>query len=114
VRFVGAGSNNCTTIFGGGTLTPTVAAFKIKWVNPAGAPTLWIPPAFSVVGSPSAITITGGAVTGSFAPYATPNATLADPSWPGASGAVATGCATSTGLSSLSINAPSALSSGTW
>ncbi len=112
MKFVGAGSNNCTTLFPS-TLVPNPAAFKIKWLVPAGAPTLWISPT-SVNFSTSAITISGGSVTGSFAPYATPTATLADPSWPGASGAIATGCATSGGLASLLITSPSAGSTGTW
>jgi hypothetical protein len=109
MKFLGAGANNCTTLFPS-TLNPTIAAFKIKWLVPAGAPTLWTLPT-SVAFSTAAITISGGAVAGSFAPYATPTATLADPSWPGV---IATACATSAGLSALTITSPSVNSTGTW
>jgi len=112
MKFVGAGSNNCSTLFPS-TLAPSIAAFKIKWLVPHGAPTLWTSPT-SVAFSTAAITISGGAVAGSFAPYATPTATLADPSWPGLAGAIATGCATSAGLSGLTITSPSVNSTGTW
>jgi hypothetical protein len=107
-------ANNCATIFGGSALPPAVlaSAFKLVWTSPPGAPTNWTQPSFfSVVGSVtgSNIAISAGSIAGSFTP-GTPSATLSDANWPGATGAVATGCASSTGLSALTLST----SSGAW
>ena len=76
--FSGSGANKCSKVFNGLSRVPTsTSIFKLKWLVPPGSPTLWTqPPAFSVVGAPSmtSLTVTGGKVTGSFSPYATPNA----------------------------------------
>ncbi len=80
--FTGAKSNRCSKVFNGLSRVPTsTSKFKLTWATPPGAPTPWKQPsAFSVVGAPgmTSLTVTGGTVTGSFAPYATPNATLSD------------------------------------
>ncbi len=78
----------------------------LHWLAPAGTPTTWQPPGpFVVVGSAGMnnITINGGAVTGSFSPFVGPTATLSDANWPGVAGAVATGCASATGLRVLTL-----------
>ncbi len=108
-------ANNCATIFGGAALpAPVVGKFKITWTTPAGsAPTTWTQPGpFAVTGALALndITITGGAVAGSYMPIAAPTATLSDANWPGAVGAVATGCAAAGGLAALTLST----SSGTW
>jgi hypothetical protein len=109
--FNGAGANKCSKVFNGLSRVPTTTSkFKLTWTVPPGAPTPWKqPPAFSVVGAPSmtSMSVTGGKVTGSFSPYATPNATLSDSSW---SSAVPLGCASSSGLGSLTLGT----SAGTW
>ena len=80
--FTGSGANKCSKVFNGLSRVPTTTSkFKLTWAVPPGAPTPWKQPtAFSVVGAPgmTSLTVTGGTVTGSFSPYATPNATLSD------------------------------------
>ena len=86
--------------------------FKLTWTTPAGTPTMWTqPPPFLVTGAVAmtSITITGGAVAGSFSPYASPNATLAGPAPWGAG--VATACASAAGLASLPLGVGSV---GVW
>lgn len=110
-------ANNCATIFSGTALpTPTNTTsappiFKIKWTTPSGStPTKWKQPANFVVTGAAAFTsisITGGTASGSFTPYATPTATLSDSNWPAA---VAAGCSSAGGLSSLTLST----STGTW
>ncbi|MGO9341007.1 MAG: hypothetical protein ACLP6E_00610 [Acidimicrobiales bacterium] len=107
-------ANNCATIFSGVTLPAPAAGskFKMTWTTPAGFnPTNWTnnTPAFKVTGAASLadIVVKKGAVAGSFTPLAAPKATLSDANWPGA---VATGCASSTGLGSLTLST----SSGKW
>lgn len=82
MTFNGAKANRCSKVFNGLSRVPlSTSKFKLTWTTPPGAPTIWKPPAaFSVVGAPgmTSLTVTGGAVTGSFAPYATPNATISD------------------------------------
>jgi hypothetical protein len=111
MTFTGAKANRCSKVFNGLSRVPTSAAkFKLMWTTPPGAPTVWKPPpAFSVVGAPgmTSLTVTGGTVTGSFSPYATPNAALSDANWPTA---VPTGCASTPGLSSLTLST----SAGAW
>jgi hypothetical protein len=112
-KFSGTAANNCATVFSGSSNVPVAAAFLMKWLTPPGAPTHWIlPPAFSFVGAASFanITVTGGHVTGSFAPNGNLIAVLSAPSWPGTTGAVAVGCTSSAGLHSLPLSS----SSGTW
>jgi hypothetical protein len=107
LKFNIAGSaNNCATIFSGTALpAPTPGKFKLTWTTPAGGnPTNWTQaPPLVVKGAitNSKIAITGGKATGSY-PDPAPKATLSD--------AVATGCASSTGLSSLTLST----SSGKW
>jgi len=109
-------ANNCATIFGGVPLPAPMAPpskFKLHWTTPAGSPTTWMPPGpFVVTGSAGLndITINGAAVTGSFSPFVGPTATLSDANWPGAGGAVATGCASTGGLHVLTLGT----SSGSW
>ncbi len=109
-------ANNCATIFSGVMLPAPAAAskFKITWTTPAGYnPTNWKQPtAFKVTGAAnsSGIAIKHGTVAGSFTPLAAPKATLSDATWPGAGGAVATGCASAGGLGSLTLGT----SSGKW
>jgi hypothetical protein len=109
--FNGSGANKCSKVFNGLSRVPTsISKFKMTWTTPPGAPTPWKqPPAFSVVGAPgmTSLTVTGGKVTGSFAPYGTPNATLSDSGW---AGAVPLGCGSSAGLGSLTLGT----SAGTW
>lgn len=112
---IAGGANKCSTIFSGSPLiAPNPAKFKMTWTTPAGAsPTNWVkPPNFVVTGAASfaSLVITKGKVNGSFAPFATPKATLSNSNWPGASGAVSTGCTASTGLSSLTLGT----SKGKW
>jgi len=116
LKFTIAGStNNCATIFSGSALPAPAPAskFKLTWSAPAGSnPTNWTQPSsFKVVGAVTLahIVITKGAATGSYA-SATPKASLSNSNWPGASGAVATGCASTTGLSSLTLGT----SAGKW
>jgi hypothetical protein len=112
-KFSGTAANNCAFIFSGSSNTPVAAAFLMRWLTPAGAPTKWIaPPVFSFVGAANyaSITVTGGHVLGSFSPNGNPIAVLSAPSWPGTTGAVATGCSSTGGLHSL----PLSTSSGTW
>src|ERR1700722_1363616 len=111
MTFTGAKANRCSKVFNGLSRVPTsTAKFKLTWTTPPGAPTVWKqPPDFSVVGAVgmSSLTVTGGKVTGSFSPYATPNAALSDANWPAA---VPTGCASTAGLSTLTLGT----SNGTW
>jgi hypothetical protein len=111
LTFTGSGANKCSKVFNGLSRVPTsTSKFKLTWAVPPGAPTKWKqPPAFSVVGAPgmTSLTVTGGKVTGSFAPYATPNATLSDSGW---AGAVPLGCGSTAGLGSLTLGT----SAGTW
>jgi hypothetical protein len=55
----------------------------------------------------TSLTVTGGKVTGSFSPYATPNATLSDSTW---AAMVPSGCTSTAGLTNLSLST----SAGTW
>jgi hypothetical protein len=108
-------ANNCATIFSGVTLPgPTGGRFKITWTSPTGGnPTKWTnAPHFKVTGAASLadIVVKAGTVGGSFTPFGAPKATLSDATWPGAGGAVSTGCASSTGLGSLTLST----SSGKW
>lgn len=109
--FTGSHANKCSKVFSGLSRVPTpTSKFKLKWTAPPGAPTPWTQPSsFSVVGAPgmTSLTVTGGMVTGSFAPYATPNAVLSDSNW---STAVPLGCSSTTGLASLTLGT----SAGTW
>jgi len=115
IKIVDPGTaNNCATIFSGVALPASQPAsqFEMTWSSPPGAPTHWTQPsAFTIIGSATStnIAFTNGSLAGSFVP-ATPSATLSDSNWPGASGTVATGCASSTGLSSLTLST----SSGAW
>jgi hypothetical protein len=107
-------ANNCATIFSGVTLPAPAGKFKMTWTSPAGSnPTKWTQPsAFKVTGAAnlSDIAVKRGAVAQSFAPLPNPKATLSDANWPGAGGAVATGCASLGGLASLTLST----STGTW
>jgi hypothetical protein len=111
LTFTGAKSNRCSKVFNGASHVPTsTSKFKLTWTTPPGAPTPWKQlPVFSVVGAPSmtSLAVTGGKVTGSFSPYATPNATLSDSSW---AAAVPSGCGSTAGVASL----PLGTSAGTW
>jgi hypothetical protein len=112
---ISGGANNCATIFSGIPLpAPSPGKFKMTWTTPTGGnPTKWIQPGpFSVKGAATLaqIKITGGTVTGSFTPFGAPKAVLSDTNWPGASGAVATGCSSSAGLASLTLGT----SKGKW
>ena len=103
------------TIFSGSLLpAPSPGNFKMTWTTPAGAnPTKWTQPSpFKVTGAASFsyINITHGTVTGSFSPLAVPKAQLSAANWPGSTGAVATGCASVTGLASLTLGT----SKGKW
>jgi hypothetical protein len=112
-KFTMTAANNCATIFSGSSNVPVAAAFAMKWLSPPGAPTHWIhTPPFSFVGAANyaSLTVTGGHVTGSFAPNGNPIAVLSAPGWPNSTGAVAVGCASTGGLHSL----PLSTSSGTW
>jgi hypothetical protein len=114
-KFVGPASNACANVFSGSTNVLASAKFLMKWLTPAGAPTHWKqPPVFSFNGAASfaSLTISGGKVTGSFAPFTSPgpSAVLSAPTWPGASGDVATGCAATSGLHTLSLSS----SAGIW
>lgn len=102
-------ANNCATIFSGIALpAPTAGSLKMTWSSPSGGnPTNWtMSPAFKVTGalSEANIVVKKAKVTGSFTPFANPKASLSDANWPGSSGAVATGCASATGLSSLTLS----------
>ncbi len=110
-------ANYCATIFSGVALPAPAAAskFKMNWTTPAGYnPTNWTnnTPAFKVTGAlnMSDIVVKRGAVAGSFTPFAGPKATLSDANWPGLAGAVATGCASTGGLASLTLST----SAGKW
>lgn len=111
MTFTGAKANRCSKVFNGLSRVPISASkFKLTWTTPPGAPTVWKqPPAFSVVGAPglTSLTVTGGKVTGSFSPYATPNAALSDSTWPAV---IPAGCTSTTGLASLTLGT----STGTW
>jgi len=114
LRFNIAGSaNDCATIFSGASLPAPAAGsqLKMQWTTPPGsANTPWKQPSnFSVKGAigMNKITIKNGTVTGSFTPFANPKAVLSDAGWPAT---IATACASSTGLTSLSLG----LSSGKW
>ena len=111
---IAGSANNCATIFSGVTLPAPTGKFKMAWTTPAGSnPTKWTQPsAFKVTGAATLadITVKKGTVAQSFAPLANPTATFSDANWPGATGAVATGCASSTGLASLTRGT----STGTW
>lgn len=111
MTFTGAKANRCSKVFSGLSRVPTsTSKFKLTWTTPPGAPTVWKqPPAFSVVGAVgmTSLTVTGGKVTGSFSPYATPNATLSDSNW---AAVIPTGCASTAGLSNLTLGT----SAGTW
>ncbi len=107
------GANNCATIFSGSALPAPVTGskFKMTWTTPSGATaTTWKQPSnFSFVGAAamSKITITNGTVAGSFAPFANPNAVLKDVGWPTT---IASACASTSGLSSLTLG----MSKGKW
>ena len=107
-------ANNCATIFSGIALPAPVGKFKMTWTSPVNSnPTKWTQAsAFSVTGAAAltSITVKNGTVAGSFSPFATPKATLSDANWPGASGTVATGCASPGGLASRTL----ATSTGPW
>ncbi len=107
------GANRCSTVFSGAATTPTPPSkFKLTWTTPAGTPTMWTQPGpFMVTGAVAmtSIAITGGAVSGSFSPYPTPNATLAGPAPWGAG--VAAACSSAAGLASLPLGVGS---SGVW
>jgi hypothetical protein len=107
-------ASDCNQIFSGAAITPANASLKMVWSTPSGAsPTLWKqPPVFKLKGAANLtkLNLTLGAVTGSFTPYATPAASFSDANWPGASGAVTSGCSSSTGLSSLTLST----SKGKW
>lgn len=111
---ISGSANNCATIFSGSVLPAPTGKFKLVWTTPGGAnPTKWTQPsAFKVTGAAglSYINITHGTVTGSFSPLAVPKAQLSDANWPGATGAVATGCASTGGLASLTLST----SKGKW
>lgn len=114
LRFNIAGAaNNCATIFSGATLPAPVAGsqLKMQWTTPPGsASTNWKQPSnFSVKGAVAMnkITIKNATVHGSFTPFANPKAVLSDIGWPTT---IATGCASSTGLTSLSLGT----SAGKW
>ena len=118
LKFMSTASNNrCGTVFSGHPLVPTGGAFKLKWITPAGAPTLWTqappPSSFSTTGAANMtdIAIAGGSVSGSFTPYATPNATLTGPVASWGTAPVTAACNTAGGLASLPIGAGS---TGTW
>ncbi|HXQ60941.1 MAG TPA: hypothetical protein VN796_01335 [Acidimicrobiales bacterium] len=108
------GANRCSTVFSGGALTPTPPSkFKLTWTSPPGSPTHWTQPGpFAVTGAVAmnTITVTGGAVAGSFSPFATPNATLAGPAPWGVAGVTAA-CGSTNGLASLPLGVGS---SGSW
>ena len=107
-------ANNCATIFSGVALPVPAGKFKMTWTSPAGSnPTKWTQPsAFSVTGAAAMtkITVKNGTVAGSFSPFANPRASLSDANWPGAGGSVATGCASTGGLASLTLGT----SAGIW
>ncbi len=108
-------ANNCAAIFSGSLLpAASPGKFKLTWTAPAGAnPTKWTQPsAFQVTGAASFahINVTHGSVTGSFNALAVPKVQLSATNWPGATGAVATGCASSTGLATLTLGT----SKGKW
>jgi hypothetical protein len=108
-------ANNCATIFSGVTLpAPALPGkFKMTWTSPAGNPTKWTQPSyFKVTGAAnmSDIVVKKGTLAGSFTPFANPKASLSAANWPGASGAVATGCAASGGLANLTLGT----SAGKW
>jgi hypothetical protein len=111
LKFTGNNANRCSTVFSGVARTPVPASkFALHWFSPPGAPTHWKQPLpFSVVGAVAMtnIAITGGTVTGSFAPFATPSATLSDSTW---SASIPPSCASAAGLSSLSLGT----ASGAW
>src|ERR1700722_593212 len=113
LKFNIAGSaNNCATIFSGAALpAPTPGSLKMIWTTPGGGnPTLWTQtPNFNIKGAASManIVIKNAKVTGSFTPFGAPKATLSDSNW---TAAVPAGCASSTGLSSLTLFP----SSGKW
>jgi hypothetical protein len=113
---IAGNANNCATIFSGVALpAPTAGShLKMTWTTPAGSnPTTWTQPsAFSVTGAATlaSIAIKHGMVAGSFTPMGAPKATLSDANWPGASGAVSTGCSSTGGLSSLTLGT----STGKW
>ena len=108
-----SGANNCSTIFSGSALPAPVTGskFKMTWTTPSGStPTNWKQPSnfnFKGAAAMTKITIKNGSVTGSFAPFANPKAVLSDVGWPTT---IASGCASSTGLSSLTLGT----SSGKW
>ena len=111
------GANSCAIVFGGGSRVPVPASkLKLKWLAP-GAPSVWKKlPLFSVVGtlgSPSTLAISGGKVVGSFAspPPPPPTASLSGAAASWSAAAITTACATSSGLASLPLSAPS---TGTW
>jgi hypothetical protein len=110
---IAGNANNCATIFSGTALPSPASTDKLKmtWSTPSGSnPTKWTQPsAFKVTGSAgsSDIVIKLGTVSGSYTPFANPKATLSDSGWPGT---VASSCASTTGLSSLTL----ATSSGKW
>jgi hypothetical protein len=111
ITFTGAKANRCSKVFNGLSRVPiSTSKFKLTWSTPPGAPTVWKPPPpFSFVGAlgMTSLTVTGGKVTGSFSPYATPTATLSDSNW---ATVIPTGCASTAGVSSLTLST----SSGTW
>jgi hypothetical protein len=115
LKFMSTASNNrCGTVFSGNPLVATAGAFKLKWITPPGAPTIWKPPSsFTSTGAVTMtdIAIAGGSVTGSFTPYLAPNATLTGPAASWGTAPVTAACNTPGGLASLPIGAGS---TGTW
>lgn len=112
---IAGSANNCATIFSGSLLpAPSPGKFKLTWTAPAGAnPTKWTQPSpFQVTGAATFahINVTHGSVAGSFSPLGVPKVQLSATNWPGATGAVATGCASTGGLASLTLGT----SKGKW
>ena len=107
LKFMSTASNNrCGTVFSGHPLVPTGGAFKLKWPRDGQSPR-------STTGAANMtdIAIAGGSVSGSFTPYATPNATLTGPVASWGTAPVTAACNTAGGLASLPIGAGS---TGTW
>lgn len=113
---IAGSANDCATIFSGRAFpAPTHGKITMNWSSPSGSnPTKWTQtPNFKVTGGSSMgyIDIEKAKVTGSFTPFASPWATLSGMSWGGSRGAATIGCASSTGLYSLTLGTPPA---GRW
>jgi hypothetical protein len=108
-----AGANNCATVFSGTAITPLASSSKLTmtWSSPAGsAPTKWQQPGnFKLKGAVAMtkLALKGGGLTGSFNTYPSPSSVFSDTGWPAT---ISTGCASSTGLSSLTLSG----SKGAW